>query len=349
MANTDKNDQSEEMRPALREDGTDFFAEALSSMSRENLRALLFLAAGRQDSSYRLFRKPVFVSADDILDLNSRVQAKLAHHESAGIVSVDLMYTKDQAIQFGTFAEFESHNWSNSNTVKSLTVRWDFWFKMPRYRVPQRHLLTVKLLAGFDPLHFLQALTSEDPADLTEMELQSAPIVARVDFISHLLSDELLNIVEEWVKSRRQAVFRKGWRSWLKSRRHGLARVAHYSVPTVVTLLAAAILHWYSGHLSPNAPVTFGILTIVAYWLLLSGVSIQLATKVGRVLGGGIFNALHDYGQHSIFQITGGDENRQTEIAQSNEKEMRTFFLSSLWALLINIAAAGISIFLYNY
>ena len=142
--NKPEEDNSEVIRPKDQKE-ISTIGKAISTLPKESLKSLLYLAAGRQDSNYRLFGKPIFIDISDILELNERIQEKLSHYETIGIVSVDIMYEKNKAEQFGTWAEFETHNWKTSNEINSLMVRWDFMYKLPDYVIPQRHTLTVKL------------------------------------------------------------------------------------------------------------------------------------------------------------------------------------------------------------
>jgi hypothetical protein len=323
--------------------------EVLGSMPKETLKSLLYMAAGRPDSNYRSFRIPIMTSAEDVHDLDVRIREKLAHYDSASTVSVDIMYEKGRALHFGTWAEFQDHNWDNSRVTKSVTIRWDFMFTMPNYTIPQRHTLTVKLISGLDPLHVLQALTSKDPEDLTALEYEAAPIIARVDFISHLLGDELLNIVEEWVRSRPKAVFREGWRRWMRKMRGWLARCLHYSIPGVTALVVAGVLHWHGSMYSRSEPITIEIVQKALYWILLLMVSLPVTYTLGRYLAARAYHALEAYGDHFLFCFTSGDQNKHKTVQGHNRKALSRVAISSLIAILLNIIGAAVAWFLFSW
>ena len=76
--------------------------------------------------------------------------------------------------------------------------------RIPGYSQPQNHNLVVKITNGLRPEEVLNLIFSGKIEDFDEIELNSIPIIARVDFIQVILGEELLNIVGEWVKGLRQ-------------------------------------------------------------------------------------------------------------------------------------------------
>lgn len=335
--------KNQEIQPVKQDSQIVEIGKNISSMSKESLKSLLYLVAGKQDSNFRFFYRPVFLDADDMIDLNERIQEKFSHYETTGIVTVDIMYNKNRAMHFGTWAEFESHNWKTSKRIKSLSIKWDFMLTMPEYPIQQRHTLSVKFVSGFDPIHFLHAMTSSDPSDQNEIEFGAAPIIARVDFISHLLSDELLNIVEEWIKSREVADFIQPWYKWIRSKRRYFSRFSHYSLPTLIAIISLGVINYFNNYFGVNDPINTKTLTYMMYWILGSGFLIPGFSILGGFLGRKTAYSLEDFNRHSLFTITSGDKTYQDKLGKKNKKAFRGFIGYSCWTLILNIIAGIIS------
>lgn len=321
----------------------------ISTMPKESLKSLLYIVAGRQDSNIKLFRRAIVLTHNDIIELNMLIQEKLQQFDTyAAITAVDLMYKKNRAIQFGTWAEFIEHNWKTPLVTESITVKWDFMIKLPHYPIPQRHTLTVKLLGSMNPFLMLQAVFSKDPDELSEIEMESAPVICRVDFINHLLSDELINIVQKWVDSRKDAPTISTTSAWLKGHKEPIARVVRYSLPVLIAFLSAAFFYRSTRVFDPTAPATVELLVFSMYWILASGVSIHVFSVFGQSLGSKIFAAIGNYGAHSMFELTNGDKNQKQKFESKNRKELQRFLINAIVSIVLDIIAAGLSIYLFS-
>ena len=320
----------------------------MASMPKESLKSLLYLAAGRQDSNVRMINQAILLSHEDLLELNDQIQEKLQQHETVGLVSVDIMYKGGRATQFGTWAEFETHNFREPAPIDAMTLKWDFLFKMPTFAIPQRHTLTVKLLASFNPLHILQAVLSRHPDELGEAEIESAPIICRVDFINHLLADELLNIVEYWVKGRRYPSFITKPRTWIKKNKENLARLIRYSIPGCSGLLSAAVLHDHFRHIDVSLPLSPSLLEYGLLWLLASYFGIHAIRVLSGFIGRSLTDAVDRYGGFSMFEISSGDKNRIEQYKRRNNREVLRFVGSAIVSLVLNVIAAGIAVWIYE-
>ncbi|TRO81106.1 hypothetical protein [Trichloromonas acetexigens] len=204
----------------------------ISSMPKETLKSLLYLAAGKHDSNTKLFKRPIVINNNDISELNDLVQQKLTQHQTpVSLVNVAISYKANRSVSFGTWKEFEQYKWNIPDVVEHINIKWDFFVKWPTYAIPQRHTLSVKIVSKLNPMQMMQALFSKDPDEMEDIELNLAPVVCRVDFIDHLLSEELINIVKKWVEARREPDFITTRNSFLKKNKTSIARAIHHSIP----------------------------------------------------------------------------------------------------------------------
>jgi hypothetical protein len=322
----------------------------VAKLPKESLKSLLYMVAGKPDSSIKLFRDPILVTPNDIIELNELIQEKLNNHSvEATITTVNITYVDDEIEQYGVWAEFVEHRWSTHKVTESLTVKWDFLVTLPSYGLPQRHTVVLKIASELTPLHFMQAMFSNDPDEVEKLEVDVAPVVCRIDFINHILSDELMRIVEGWHKSRIKPLQSTPYK-YLDDNKSSIARIVHYSIPFFATLIVAGILHKYMLiNYQGTAQITIGIMKEFMFWLLGSYLIIVFSNQtLGHWLGSRIYTAIDKYGEHAIFDFTNGDKNKQREVEQNNRNSIKQFVSSLIGTIAIDIISSVAVYFLFK-
>jgi hypothetical protein len=109
--------------------------------------------------------------------------------------------------------------------------------------------------ADLNPLHIIQMMVSKDPDENSVSDINMAPIVCRVDFISPLLSQELVNIVDSWHKALTKPPEVAKTVRYLKRN----PRLIHRFVPEAFRLIFAGVaiglLYKYGTHLFSSSPI----------------------------------------------------------------------------------------------
>lgn len=325
-------------------------SEVVAKVPKETLKALLYMVAGKPDSYIKLFRDPLCIQSSDIVELNSLIQQKLQNHDvQAAITTVNISYFKGEIEQYGVWAEFVEHQWNTHKETESITVKWDFLVKLPLYVLPQRHTVVLKITSKLNPLHLLQAMFSGDPDELENLESESAPVVCRIDFINHVLSDELMRIVENWHKSRIQPLFNPTFAKTLSKYDTTIARIIHYSFPFFSTILMAGILNKVLAVNYLGASViTIDVMKVFMLWLLGSGAVVAFMAQLGKWVATQSYESIEGYGNHAVFDFTNGDKNRQRRLEQQNKESMTKFLLSFIGAVVVNIISSVITIYLFR-
>ncbi len=315
----------------------------IASVPKEAFKAMFYLFAGKPDSNVKLFRRRVLVSPNDFRDLNDKVVSKLRLHQIDQIVvTANVKFEKGDILEFGTWAEFETHDWKTAHVTSEVSLRWDFLIKLPAYGTPQRHTLTVRLSSTPRPKDIFHILMSQNPDDDVDIETKMALCVARVDFISHRLASELLDIVDEWDRSLPQPSAVTGWLVRLGKYDKGVARFIHFSVPVFMTGMALAALNKLVPH-SGNEPVTGIMLSLACRWLLVSMLGLYVVTRFSHFLANRCYRALNEFHTLSPFRITRGDEARINASAAKNSGRTTDFLINAGFAVILNIIAGVIT------
>jgi len=314
----------------------------VASVPKEAFKAMFYLFAGRPDSKTKLFRRKVSVTPDELYYINDMIAEKLKLHQIDQVVTTaTIKFSRQEILQFGTWAEFRDFNWRIAHVTQEVSVRWDFMIKIDDYGVPQRHTLVMKLSGAPNPRDIFQMLMSQDIDD-DDIEGKLGMCVARVDFISHRLADELIDVIAKWNESLKESPSTGNWFVELDKYDTLIARSINFSIPIMFALVAvlfAAML----------IPATDDSLTAQIYlnglrWLLISGLSLFVITRLSKYLAGKCYSAINEYGTFTPFQLTNGDRNLLEKHKKTNNSKIRAFAFNCGSAIILNILA-GIAVY----
>lgn len=307
---------------------------------KESLRSLFHLLVGKPDSTQKIFDRPVQISPQSLIDLNERIQDKLKSHHLEGMVaSASLIFEDKTTIDFGGWAEFQSFRWTTSKVTKEVLMRWRFLLSVQGYELPQQHALTVKLCADAKPIELLHAMLSKHPAEDDNSVTHFAPMVCRVDFISHTLAQELIAIVEEWNKGLQSPSARSNFFSKMDKYKDYVAQSIDYSIPVLFSMAMIGVLRMLFSSNNHAEPLTIGVAISMMSWLIATFIAVYSSQKVSNRLAKIAYASLDKYGMYSMFLLTNGDENRLQKIDKTNQKQVRNFLLSTFLAFALNVAA----------
>jgi hypothetical protein len=317
----------------------------VAAVPKEAFKAMFYLFAGKPDSKVKILNRRVIVKAEDIQDLNYKITDKLKLHLiDQSVSSAVIKFDKEKTIEFGTWAELQSYDFKLPYVTQEIFLKWDFLIKLPAYAAAQRHTLTVRLSTKPNPKDVLQAILSQDSDDASELETKLGLCITRVDFISHRLADELIDVVVEWNNSLLQPDSACGWFCKLEKWDKWIARVIHYSIPILTSILALVLL----GFVMPKngGPITSSSMIYSFRWLLISILCLYVMINLSEHLANESFSAINEYGMFAPFLITRGDENQVRKIEKRNKKKIIGFFVNSGIALFLNIVAGLATCFL---
>jgi hypothetical protein len=334
-------DDAKRITMSGREDIQQRDEQIVAAVDKDAFRAMFYLFAGKPDSKHQAFREKVTVSPADIVELNEAINEKFRHHSiSQVITTISLSLDKNKSLDFGTWAEFVSEGWRQPENVRDLTIKWDFLIKLDAYAQPQRHTLTVNFTGAINPAAMLRVVVDavEAPQEL-DMSKMFGGCMARVDFISHSLADELLAIVGRWHAALSKPITSGSLLEKCERNDMLIARVVQHSIPA-----AAAVVSYYSLWHVAERHVLASVMTVGAtrdffLWLLGVIVGLWVAVAIGKKLAQRTYRSITSYGAHHPFAFTRGDQKHAAELAMRNKRSAGRFLWTLTYAIGINVIA----------
>lgn len=321
--------------------------ELMKVESREefikNFKAVYNAMTAKPESKSRVFHRNVVVKLSDIYELNQIIVDKFkTHYDDAGFsINVTVDFQGNKSLEFTTWLDFENYKFREIDYIRSITIKWEYYAKLPQFKVPQKHTLVVKLTDELRAMEVINLIFSGSLEDMREIEAKLSPVVARVDFINSLLGDELLALVDNWDKGLEEPrTMRSKFIKFLSANKRKIAYIFNFVALLIISFCT----------------LTMSIKSVEKYgWTTLGDVNLAQAYEglyviLGIVLVGALvykisdfllnvfFNVLIDDDDYNhVFAITRGDEKKQKEIEKHYKNSILKIFLSLLGNFLIDL------------
>lgn len=310
-------------------------------LAMANNRAMFYRFLARPDSITKVFNKVAVLDMQDIRELNQRVSEKLSHYQDAGyLIQTNVKFADGKTRSFPDWPSFDSHDWYESEPINNMVITWNFNAVFPGRDEPQLHTLMVKLSNGLRPEEMLNLVFTGKIEDIEEMDNNLFPIVTRVDFVDRVLADELLFLVEEWVKTLRESELQKT--PTMLFLQKNKAKVASFMswITNIVIMCTSVII---TGNYIAKLPfgsvgdISSGDLVRIIYSLFICSAAWIFGRKLVGRLTDTLFERLRLYGDNALFNITKGDKNRQAKILRKEKRNKKAIIWNLIVTICINI------------
>ncbi|MCI9174149.1 MAG: hypothetical protein HFH49_04260 [Lachnospiraceae bacterium] len=317
-----------------------------------NYKAVYQAMTAKHDCKSKIFPRSIKVKKEDIHELNDRVTEKLKNYNDAGFSTyVTASFTGRQTIEFSSWAEFEAHNWNESNAITSLTIIWEFNAILPHFEIPQKHVLVVKIADGLRPEEMLNIVFAGKLENIDDIEKQMYPVVARVDFINYVLGDELLHLVETWNNGLEvQYVEDNAFFKFIKKHKRKLAFAINYFTNFIVLFCCLKIFVFSLEQYGAKKLADLSINNICdLVWLAgFLTVFFIFTSKFSEWFANIFYRTLFEEKELHVFDLNKGDHNIQQIINQKYKKNKLFTIGSVLGTFLINLFCTIICSFIVN-
>ncbi len=305
----------------------------------DEFKSLWYHLNAKPDTEIRLLPGKKNLELADIRSINEQISAKLHNHELVSdIASINFVLSNRKIKDYFTWAEFERENWDTVNEkVRTVTIKWDLAIKLPRYQLPQRHSLKIRIGTEIPPKDIFQLiLTSDDIVELMEARARS---ICKVDFVNDILAAELINIVANWHEGLRDLPETNPLSSFLARKGKLLSEIIRYCSPIFLLIIS----YQYYDFLMPliGMQEQLSIKSLDALLILLAAIfviGIFLGFKFERWIDKRI-DKLEEYPK---FSITRGDKKAVEEFERTNKKLTYQIVARFLWVVFSLVVTSSI-------
>lgn len=314
----------------------------------KNYQAVYYAMNAKPDCIWKVFPKQSIIEMDDLHDLNRKITEKFkAHYEEAGfMINVTVAFSDRTSIDFNSWTTFESYDWTDKRVVDNIIIKWEYNAKLPQYQLPQKHTLVVRLANEISPEEMINLVVTGKLEEMKQIEQESCPIIARVDFINSILAEELINIVDEWQEGLASWENEEpAWFKGIRKFRRAIAYVVNYLTVLITILLS---LKYLAKILTSLNVTTLGELKIETFkHILICGIILVflcwIVDKVFGMVANIIFITLGNYKNCHTFNITKGDKNKCKQIKDKFKKSKFKVCLNLIFTLIFNVICSIIA------
>lgn len=270
-----------------------------------------------------------FVHAD-YEQLHHRIsQCCEQYNIKASNCSIKVYYINDTHETFSSFEKFKHFNAGSSSSVESVLLKYDFLIILPKLNQPQSYTLSIRTASRVS----IEKKMGEDmPFDIPKILrlMGGRTAVVTVKYVDYVVARNLLNVVDEWLKTVNKARKNLVWDA-VRKRSAYLPLIAQYTVGAVVALLIVSSLPRF---LQQNATLLH-----LAQTLICALVGLFAAYRIAHHLGSAAENSLDNWSELSYVSLTAGDKKLIDEAIGKNKSTLVSAALKFVGALIVSILA----------
>jgi len=270
-----------------------------------------------------------FVHAD-YEQLHHRIsQCCEQYNVKASNCSIKVYYINDTQETFSSFERFKHFNVGSSSCVESVLLTYNFLILLPKLNQPQSYTLSVRTASRVSiEKKMREDMPFEVPKILRLMGGRTA--VVSVKYVDYVVARNLLNVVDEWLKTVNKARTNKVWNA-VRKRSEYLPLIARYTVGAIVVLLI-----WFA--LPRFLPQSASLLQL-AQTLTFAFVGLFAAYRVAHHLGSAAEDSLDNWSELSYVSLTVGDKKQIEEADRKNKSSVVLALLKFGGALVVSMLA----------
>jgi DNA repair protein RadC len=304
----------------------------------DQFKSLYYLLNAKPDSQLRLLKEDKEIDFNDLVELNEKVVSKLKTESlETSITTITIVFKSKKVSTYNNWLEFSRTNWNIADQTLSISINWDINVKLPEHELPQRHTLKVRLGSAVRPSEMFQLMMTSDKDD--ELMEATSNGVCKVDFINHVIANELLAIVEDWYQTLPNNISENKFIQFSQKYRRYIA----FSIKAIIPVSAIFISYnLISRKILSIADWTNGAVKDLLFMVCGAVAFIYISDIIATVLSTRVFNQLGDYKDYSMFQLTKADKNSIDVIDKKNNR-IKT---SVITQLVISLIVGLISLFL---
>jgi len=288
--------------------------EFKTSISRDDLRSLFYVFSKKANTISQNFYGKSIIKKDDIIELSSKIFEKLKLNQVDMCTCCIVVALKNNKfLEFGGLEKFTEHTFDEGDVVENIVLKFNFLMNIDR-SVPQHYSMNIRLAGSMSPMFLLRHIFNQVQNDFDDIENMLPSSIVNIDYVEAIMSDELILIVENWYKSRRQVVIEGKIIEWIKKNNNLFPNISSIFCTLVGITISSILLfrHDFS-FLNYMGEYRRASILILSFFGM-----VWISKYIGKRVGYSIKKNIQKMGEIPIFQLTKGDLSNLDKIAQNN-------------------------------
>lgn len=230
------------------------------------------------------------------------------HNVVANTETVSVFHEKERKEEFTSFERFKAYNSNSSSPTGSVVLKYNFSIIPAGLERPQEYVVTLRLVSRVvvskqlsdDALPFVRArffgLLSTLVAEVT------------VEYTDYVVARGFLEAFDEWVK---------GCKATPQSKTLRLLQRYSHRIPDIVQIGVACVATFFALRAVPEVSSTF---VAMAQLVILFVGALFVLTRLARMMGGLIEEAIDSFPELSYLKLNKGDEKLIQEACASRPR-----------------------------
>jgi hypothetical protein len=243
--------------------------------------------------------------------------------------SIKIYYVNDTQETFSSFERFKHFNAGSSSSVESVLLKYNFLILLPKINQPQSYTVSIRTASR---VSIEKKMREDMPFDVPKIlrVMSGRTAVVSVKYVDYVVARNLLNVVDEWLKTVDKAQSNQIWDAVRKKSEY-LPLIARYFVGAVVTSLVVLALPRF---LQQNAT-----LLQLAQTLICALVGLFATYRLAHHLGSAAEKSLDNWSELSYVRITAGDKKQIDEAIIKNKSNLWSAAWKFAGALIVSVLA----------
>lgn len=262
-------------------------------------------------------------SQKEIFGLCESFQEKLSYFKPSKIGFQYLVsFTDNTHFENSNLNRLDGRLSSSGKRTNKLILNW---VVVHEFEGEENELsITIRISNPINPLVMLQAALSQSPGDIDNIEMEAGSVSVSVNGATQSVSEEIFELVARWIKGCRKPYSITRINSTISKHRYKIFWLNNWLFPIVY----AFGCFFYIKDMEPQVSNSYLFIFLCGFIILKS-----LSNSVNR----NIERWCHTSRMFSLFDMTGGDSNQQTEYAAKSKNSTIKLIGSTFLSLILNL------------
>ncbi len=282
----------------------------------------------------KIINKKFICSIKEVLILSDALREKIKYFQpsKAGFQYL-VSFTDNTHYENNDLALLEKNTSHSGKSTEKLILNWVIGHMHDG--IENEMSITVRISNPINPFIILQAVMSKNPRDVDNIEFETGSVCISVNGATQNTSEEIFSIVGRWIDSCPKPYDFTTINMAIRKHSNKIEFMNYWILP----ILFCVIVFLYLKNIQSS---------MVSPYVFLALSSFILLRAASQILNNKIENWCHTSRTFSMFMLTGGDSNQQSQFAAKSKNSTIKLVASVSLSLILNVTAGIATTMLYE-